>query len=51
LCNKVLHGNNLALAMAEAGEKAMVVVLRGDVGGSLLAKTTQGHADVLLLDS
>jgi hypothetical protein len=37
--------------MAEAGEKAMVVVLRGDVGGSLLAKTTQGHADVLLLDS
>jgi hypothetical protein len=45
LCNKVLHGNNLALA------KAMVVVVRGGGVDSLLAKTTQGHTDVLLLDS
>lgn len=37
-------------AMAEAGEKARVVVVGGGVAGSLLAKTMQGHADVVLLD-
>lgn len=36
--------------MAEAGEKARVVVVGGGVAGSLLAKTMQGHADVVLLD-
>jgi apoptosis-inducing factor 2 len=36
--------------MAEAEEKARVVVVGGGVAGSLLAKTMQGHADVVLLD-
>jgi hypothetical protein len=44
LCNKVLHGNNPVLA------KAMVVAVRGVVVDSLLAKTTQGHTDVILVD-
>ncbi|KAL6629835.1 hypothetical protein ACP70R_029600 [Stipagrostis hirtigluma subsp. patula] len=35
--------------MAAAG-KARVVVVGGGVAGSLLAKTMQGHADVVLLD-
>ncbi|WVZ71982.1 hypothetical protein U9M48_020509 [Paspalum notatum var. saurae] len=36
-------------AMAAAA-KASVVVVGGGVAGSLLAKTMQGHADVVLLD-
>ncbi|WVZ77903.1 hypothetical protein U9M48_025702 [Paspalum notatum var. saurae] len=37
--------------MAAAGKtKARVVVVGGGVAGSLLAKTMQGHADVVLLD-
>jgi apoptosis-inducing factor 2 len=36
--------------MAAAAGKARVVVVGGGVAGSLLAKTMQGHADVVLVD-
>jgi flavin-dependent dehydrogenase len=37
--------------MAAAAGKARVVVVGGGVAGSLLAKTMERHADVVLLDT